>query len=984
MNTLHFLEQRVASLGNHYQKHIFTIKRFKDSLIATIDAAGKSMQINLWQASPSIEQEMQIIREISADQTKQVQHVSCYYALQYLIMLFRHLDILELGVASNENISDTQQRFMIQLGSDYRELTRAYLSTLLNIYIPAEDRPEFFVCSVGTRADQDDIDIGIVTLEEADAAGLNHAFQKITQNMLVYATPLHLHLSEHVGKHVYTTTIAEYKRLLKRQIRDVVILSELLNANIILGSEKLFRRFKKEVTSRYYSNSRLDTRFHEGYLRGILGETRSMLITPPSKISISPKDDVLRMLKLILHTKKTIFNLDHVNSWDIVNAMLDNEPHLKTEYELIFKALSFLELFKFLLQLYIVPEETFRPREIDNKQLAIIAEMMGYKPIGTVSAWDQLIIDYYRYIREIRKVCDFLLEDITNYLSSITIFLPYLKTYHQQKKKSLARDFIHSARFFAGTKYWEDMLKLLENDVKLVDEFIQSLENLEEHRLKKVIQSYIEWARVSSISVIRLLTIIGKRQHDLIGRTVFIKLCHNFFQIIESLPYTTERLCRIYSYYPQYIHEFLELLPDEHFNFLDRILEKSVINEMLKPYQLQLRELINIHNWSGQYFHRFFSRIIENNPQYLRSFSNVDQLSKIASGLLAMVDVYPDIERQKIALGDYYDLEFLRVGMGTMRGVSLKNTNREFTIFCDKYIEKLFTICSKEVETETGEISTTDAFAILAAGGHGRKQAYDDDYDLVAIIESEDEDTIKYATRIITKMNREIVRRGVLPHYRLGEILGSYISPLPKIVDYLKSQEDESFIDLSQLLGARIVIGNEQMRRIINKEILDRFIFKRKTVYLKRMINEVYNRQDILEHMKDKLCSLKEDKGGLRDIEAIALMLKAYLEITTPLSENFFEEIKPKITDIENELETISKSMYFLRTVRNLYRLMVSAEDKVNPDYLDRLSPILRDRNGRPLGNSKVIMNRINKTLNKSAAARDSIIQYFRLKLNIS
>jgi UTP:GlnB (protein PII) uridylyltransferase len=233
-------------------------------------------------------------------------------------------------------------------------------------------------------------------------------------------------------------------------------------------------------------------------------------------------------------------------------------------------------------------------------------------------------------------------------------------------------------------------------------------------------------------------------------------------------------------------------------------------------------------------------------------------------------------------------------------------------------------------------------------------------------------------------MNREIVRRGVLPHYRLGEILGSYISPIPKVVDYLKSQEEESFIDISQLLGARIVIGNEQMRRIINREILDRFIFKRKRAYVKRMINEVYSRQNILEHVKDKLCSLKEDKGGLRDIEAVALMLKAYLEITTPLSENFFEEIKPKIPDIENELETISKSMYFLRTVRNLYRLMVSAEDKVNPDYLDRLSPILKDRGGRPLGSSEVIMNRINKTLSRSASSRDNIIQYVREKLNIS
>ena len=87
---------------------------------------------------------------------------------------------------------------------------------------------------VGTRADQDDIDIGVITTKNADVKTLNSAFQKITQDMLVYATPLHLYLSEHVGKQQYTTTIAEYKELLTEKIQDVIIISELLNASINL------------------------------------------------------------------------------------------------------------------------------------------------------------------------------------------------------------------------------------------------------------------------------------------------------------------------------------------------------------------------------------------------------------------------------------------------------------------------------------------------------------------------------------------------------------------------------------------------------------------------------------------------------------------------------------------------------------------------------------------------------------------------------
>ena len=79
-----------------------------------------------------------------------------------------------------------------------------------------------------------------------------------------------------------------------------------------------------------------------------------------------------------------------------------------------FLLIYLITIIKFLMQLYIVQEEHFRPDDIDKNQLAMIALKMGYSPIGTVNAWDQLIIDYYRYVKEIRKICDFLIEDIFN------------------------------------------------------------------------------------------------------------------------------------------------------------------------------------------------------------------------------------------------------------------------------------------------------------------------------------------------------------------------------------------------------------------------------------------------------------------------------------------------------------------------------------------------------------------------------------------
>jgi glutamine synthetase adenylyltransferase len=425
------------------------------------------------------------------------------------------------------------------------------------------------------------------------------------------------------------------------------------------------------------------------------------------------------------------------------------------------------------------------------------------------------------------------------------------------------------------------------------------------------------------------------------------------------------------------MHEYLQYFPEAHYKYLDKILEKTVHDDKLKEYQEQLIELCKIHKWSSQYFHRFFYRVIYHHPEYLKSLTDRAQLSKISSGLLAMVDRHPDTAQKKSYLADYYDLEFLRVGIGTMRGIDLNITNREFTEFCDSFMKKLFDICAREVETESKvEVPDTDTLAILAAGGHARGKAYDDDYDLIVVVDTDDHSVIEHATKIVSKMNREILKRGVLPHYRLGEILNGFVSPISKIEEYLHSEDEESFIDLSQLLGARIIIGSEVMKSTVYRKILDRFIFSDKSKYISRMIKEIRSRQQSVDQCDDDTCNIKETKGGLRDIEAIALMLKAFLGITDPIVKDFFKEIKIYLPDLSHEMEVLGQSIYYLRTFRDLYRITVAAEDALNPDYMIRLSTIFEQYYHSDWSKKDSIMNQIKKTLNDSTKACDKIIAY--------
>jgi len=985
MKEIEKLENLVFRWGNHYQKYLFIIKRHYKLLIKTLESSGNIRHINLWRSSSTPGDEMKIICDASDslnDSMKKIQNISCYYALQFLHINFRNLDLLGLGLTSSVANTKIYFNYIKNLGNDFLELNRTYLSNLLDIYLPEENRPEFFLINVGTRVDQDDIDIGLITADDADVKELNVAFQKIAQHMLVYATPLHSYLTENVGSQIYTTTISEYNNIIELKSQHFIVVSEILNAELILGNNSLFEKFKKNIVSKYYYHAKRDVFLHERFLRGIVGEARALLIMPPYHEAISPKEDALRILKSILSAKKTIYNIKEVTLWGIIPKLVRKESHLRSEYELLYQAAAFLEIFKFLLQMYLVQEETFTIDEIDNKQLSIIAEKMGYDSFGIISSWGQLLSDYYRYVRQLREICGKLIITISDHLARISVFREILKPSDKENRpNNPATEFILSTHLFRGTKYWEDILCLLESDSQLLENFIIGFGDLPEDTEKEIIQQYIDWAKFSPTTMFRFNTILLKSQRNLLGDTLSKRMNKAFLESFPEVPSITQRICRIYSFYPNYVHEYLHFFPESQFTYLDQLLDTPIEERNLTDLKNELKQLNKIYQVSSHYFQRFFYRVIEHHSEYIKTMTNTSELSKISSGLLALVDKYEDYGQKKRLLGDFYDMEFVRVGIGVLQGSELEITNQEFTQFCDTYIQKLYDVCREELEHETSSmISAKYSFAILTAGGHARGQAFDDDYDLIAVIDTDDEQVIEEATKIVARMNREIVKRGVVPHYRIGEILGGFVNPLAKIVKYLASDSPENFIDLSQLLGSRLVIGSDMMKDEINRHILKSIIFKRKSSYIQSMTNEIHSRQVNMNNMFDDSCNIKENKGGLRDIEAISLMIKCYLNIVDPLTTSFLREIQAELPQISRELDSIYNSLCFLRTLRNLYRITVAAEDDLQLKYFNKAASIYLKNDAYKFDDSQFLKKQINDALKNSALACDTIINYLTEK----
>ena len=172
----------------------------------------------------------------------------------------------------------------------------------------------------------------------------------------------------------------------------------------------------------------------------------------------------------------------------------------------------------------------------------------------------------------------------------------------------------------------------------------------------------------------------------------------------------------------------------------------------------------------------------------------------------------------------------------------------------------LFDICKQSVDEELQKtIPTRDLFAIFTAGGHAREQAFDDDYDIIIFLNDTNEESVNYINKIVTKMNAEIMKRGTMPHYRFADIFGSFITLIEELDDHLTQQGVDTFIDKSQILGSRMIVGSSKFEKEFIERIIQRHIFDKSEEYIQQMINELESRHRNVKTKKTNSHNVKED-----------------------------------------------------------------------------------------------------------------------------
>lgn len=944
------LKERALKLGNHNRKYIIAAEKFKDRLQYHLEKRGDLNKVHLFRPTEDLEFEMDTIIDAGSDEREKLNFLGCYYSLQLLNLNIRNIDVLQLEVLSGLDPMPCYEAFMKRLGVQFRKLTAAYMSRLLRFFVGSDDT-EFVILGVGTRADQDDIDVGIVVPEGEVGERFNQAVSRLNNEMLKRASRLHFHLSENVGRKRYYATIPEYIELLETKVHDFVIINEMLGARPILGSERLYHEFIEKVTARYFYTPGETNNHHEGFVRGIVGEIRSLLLQPAGPEIINPKDDALRMIKGLVFVGKTIFGIDAASPWETLREMEKHDPDRVSKYRGLYRALTFIETFRFLYQLYEVQEE-----EIDltsdhvTASLDAVAQAMGYKKMGVVPAWHHLVIHYFEFIRLTRMTVESLLNDVRSHLRESSIFTGFIaaelaKPADLEPGENPARAFADIAEFFEGTRFWDDVLRPLGSDKGvLVSRFIQSFQNCDQRERSRLIRRYVSSARYTMFSMISLMMIIYRNRALPGAHELFDEFAHVFLKRLRNMPGAMKRIVQVFHRHPGLIDEFLAALDDDLMGPFMEIIDVETWHVSLQEARDRLLFFCRLHYFTSLYFKRFMRNAFARHPRFILFLQEPDNLRRIAEGFLGEVENLAGPASKKHKLGEYYDLEFLRVGLETLSGREVSETNADFTEFSDNYFQTLYSICRNEVEKAWGKkVPTHDLFAIYAAGGYGREQAYDDDFDLFCLLNSNDPEIKKFCTQIVAKMNKEIIKRGTMPHYRFADHFGTYVTGVDELEAFLDQGGDGVMVECSQLLGSRLVVGSTRFDEEFQQRVIRPYIFDRSHGFIRSLIKEVRSRHEYYDGEFGGNClNLKECPGGLRDIETLLLLYKALFNIRHNISEQFLLLLGEFDLASSGEIEPLRDSLNFLRNLRDVYRLVVTADDDLHPDYLEEVARILK------------------------------------------
>jgi len=898
--------------------------------------------VELWDLTSAPGEQMRLMAEIGADLREKLDFMATFYSLQFLHMNLLAIDRLELSLSDGREGSDAFRDFLDAQAANYQRLNAVYIDGLLTLYTGDEATPEFCICVVGTRSDQDDVDAMVVHEGNVGVDVLNRAIGKVVAEFFRRAGRLHLYIAERMRISGYTHTIDAYKQALGKDLTDFVMICELLSAEPLLGSWNVATNFKREVTRRFYGKQASRGKFHVGFLRGLLGEVHSLLVQDVSRERIDFKNDALRLAKGMVLSVRVVNDIHETQPVEALDRLLPAMPRFHENLSTLKREFLYIETLRLLYHMLGVEEEEVEFDHESQETLRAVADVMGLIEKGGVSAADHLVVRYFESVERVRDVCRNLMTYLADHVRKVSGYGSLgTRQRTSRKGRNLASELASSVRAFSGHIFFDDVLMALKaRHGRLARSLVRDLAKLKGKRQTRVIDSFLEFASSDPMTMLELILIIkGVPGDD--GSELFAIMVDGFLVRMAGAETILPGLLGVYNSEPALVNRFIEAIPPRQRRQFEDLLDVDLWDEEQRESLDRFRKYVWLRTAGSEYYRRIFRRVINRYPHFIRHLGDVSRLRRYASGFLAVPENGFDPGQMRASLADNYDVAYLACAIDALNGTALEHYRSAFIEFADKYISNLYNFCKRTVAREIGPgVETGDLFALFASGGFARAQAFDDDYDLILIVNSDDPSVFSFFRRLSSMFHRELVRRGTLPQYRFSDHFGEYVTRFSQLKEWFVSGQAD-VVDKTQLLGARMLVGNSPFLRKMRRELIEEHILDDYQAFVNEIVSDMRSRHNAFASWGHELINIKEGMGGLRDIEQTLLIVKAHHRFYQPVSSQLFQDLTALDTWHREGLLALQEHHAFLRRVRDLYRLTVAAHDDMTREDLQPVATIM-------------------------------------------
>ena len=939
-------------LSNHFKKYRHLVEQNIPELRQRLADKGMAGKVHVWRKSHNYKRQMLAVANVAESKEEMQRYIGTYFALQMLHLHFISIESLRREFSTDSDRIRVYRQILYRLRIQRRTLISTYLSMLIHVLNEDTRLDGIAICNVGMIMDQEDLDIAVFFSPGVDKAAWNAVIGQMAAEFFKYSSKMHFYIAELVSTRSYLAGVSDFKKFLAKDVSNFVLITELMTSEYLFGDTRTMKSIEDEIISKFFYDPK-DRYLHEAYLRGLMAEVQSRIQENIDIRWTSPKNDALRIIHNSVSLLRAIYRVHEHGSRDTLDTLIIRDPGSKGLYLRLQDALNFCEMFLHVYQLLISIDDRFDtsdPVTIEN--LDVVAETMGFKALGPVRPGSRLMVHYYEELSQLSILARRVIEKVSEHLRKITVFNDLFQGNKPPEldikwTKSLIRNLFSVIKQFWGVRYWDDVLTLMaENNGCHLNQLVDSIEQLSPHRRLHVFRRLIDVIAFDMDSMIQMAVLF----REYIRHSETIDYPHEMNQwlleLIKNDPTRVDALIKLVFTNPETVTRFLAQLEHQQLSELQKTTESITYqDEEYEIYQKKFVILCKVLTFSSNNYRRFFIKVVDKRPEIVTHIDDLKYLDRVRQLLWAELSDAETPEELNERLATFYQFGFSRCGLEALHRLNdLESFYHMYHSFFRRYFRWLYRASQWTVESKNlypFEFGTQDEddqpIAIFCAGGYALEEAFENDIDLFVICENSDQNFLRYASSIINGINRELNRQGVSTQHRFAEFFNSFVIPIKQLESRLEEQYETDFIEWSQLLTARLLVGSQSFDRFIDN-LLERKLFSNPARFIKSLLGEIEDRQNDYNQIKDQTINVKENPGGLRDIQLILQAALAFLGKRESDVWKTFEMLILKIPSLASDFKTLEQNYKFFRTFKDLYYFSSSADDNVVSDRLIYIS----------------------------------------------